>query len=256
MVQVFILTRLIAACIVFCGGCVYSNECEATAAWVTSAGLPESSCTVISTLPFFANSCPTVPDGIACTADYNPQVSLRSSLECHKYSLFSFDSNAFISVLWQTCDNDCRYDNTCLAEASGATGCTDSCPLPDAEIVCTKEYNPVVCGGCTYSNACIGTAAGFAESDCSTVCPDSSTAAEGVSCTLEYAPVFCQGCEFANECVATSLGFDVAADCASIATAQTTATDGPTDAPTSAANGTMQIVAAMVAAFMLGTLLI
>lgn len=59
---------------VFCGGCVYPNECEATAAWVTSAGLPESSCVVISTLPAFASTCPTIPDDTACTADYRPQV--------------------------------------------------------------------------------------------------------------------------------------------------------------------------------------
>ena len=161
-----------------------------------------------------------------------------------------------ISVLSQTCDGDCTYDNTCLAEAAGATGCTASCPLPDAEIACTREYAPVVCGGCTYSNACSGTAAGFTESDCSTVCPDSSTAGEGVACTLEYAPVFCQGCEFANECVAASLGFDVAVDCASIGTVQSSATDGPTDDPTSAGNGAKQLITTMVASFMFGALLI
>lgn len=182
-----------------------------------------------------------------------------------------------------------------MAEAAGATGCVDSCPLPDAEIMCTREYAPVICNGCTYSNACSGTAAGFAESDCSAVCPDSATPVEGVACTLEYAPVFCQGCEFANECVATSLGFDVATDCASIATRQTTATDEPTGDPTpdttpapptspgssptsttgsgpeptpgsgatptvestpSAASGTTQIVTSMVAVFLFGTLLI
>ena len=58
--------------------------------------------------------CPAVPEGTACTFDYVPQ----------------------------TCDNGCTYDNTCLAEAAGATGCSETCSVPDGTVACTLDYAP------------------------------------------------------------------------------------------------------------------
>lgn len=214
----------------FCGGCLYSNQCETQAAWVTSAGLPESSCVAINTLPFVAQACPKVPGDIACVLNYSPQ----------------------------TCDHDCRYDNECLAQAAGAAGCKDSCPLSDSNVLCTREYEPVICNGCVYNNNCLATAANFATTDCTPICPEidaaSVTSADGTPCTADYSPVYCQGCEFDNKCIAESAGFVVADDCASITTPTTrmTAEDTPVE-DTSGGGASMkqQAVTTLVAAMMI-----
>lgn len=179
----------------FCGGCFYDNKCLATAAW-EAVGLSADSCVDVSEY-LAANTCPKVPDGTACTLNYDPV----------------------------TCDGDCVYDNSCLSDAAGATGCASTtCPNPDANVACTADYDPVICpGGCIYSNDCLAKAAGITDT-CSPLCPDP---AEGVACTADYAPVLCPGgsCQYSNSCLAEAAGFT---DCAPITTVNVAASGCPT----------------------------
>ena len=54
---------------------------------------------------------------------------------------FSFDGAPPISPHCSspavTC-NGCNYDNQCLADAAGQTGCAPSCAVPDASTACTR----------------------------------------------------------------------------------------------------------------------
>ena len=36
-----------------------------------------------------------------------------------------------------------------------------NCPAPDPDVFCILVYDPVVCGGCRYSNDCFAAAAGW-----------------------------------------------------------------------------------------------
>lgn len=88
-----------------------------------------------------------------------------------------------------TCDGDCQYDNSCLAEAAGASNCVGSCPAPDTTVACPAVFAPVACGGtqwCLYDNLCTALAAGQEEIDCVRDCPTNTQ--EGVACTFEYDP--------------------------------------------------------------------
>merc|ERR1712048_279415 len=56
------------------------------------------------------------------------------------------------------CENNCKYDNLCMANAAKQSNC---CPVPDESVVCTFEYDPVTCAdGCVYENGCVAKAAG------------------------------------------------------------------------------------------------
>jgi hypothetical protein len=88
-------------------------------------------------------SCPNVPDGIPCTANYLPL----------------------------SCDG-CVYDNSCLAKAAGFSEgqCQQvrggSCPTGPGGAPCPLNYAPVSCDGCEYANSCSAEAAGFPEGQC------------------------------------------------------------------------------------------
>jgi hypothetical protein len=100
------------------------------------------------------------------------------------------------------------------SRASQPTGtpAPNTCPQPAPDRVCTKEYQPVLCKGCRYANACVAASAGFRADDCLTEdpaksekkCPDP---APGIICTMEYAPVLCDGCKYPNGCVAGAAGY-------------------------------------------------
>lgn len=45
-----------------------------------------------------------------------------------------------------------------------------SCPDPDP-ILCPVNFDPVTCSGCTYSNLCLATTAGFDAGDCQAFTP-------------------------------------------------------------------------------------
>jgi len=87
-----------------------------------------------------------------------------------------------------------------------------TCPPPKADVACTKDYKPVVCGGCEYANACFAGAAGFKAEQCAPktaedakkTCP---TPSPNFVCTMEYAPVKCDGCLYPNACTAGAAGF-------------------------------------------------
>jgi hypothetical protein len=93
-----------------------------------------------------AGSCPSVPDGIPCTANYLPL----------------------------SCDG-CVYDNSCLAKAAGFSKgqCQQarggSCPTGPGGTPCPLNYAPVSCDGCEYANLCSAEAAGFPEGQCQPV---------------------------------------------------------------------------------------
>jgi hypothetical protein len=97
--------------------------------------------------------------------------------------------------------------------AGTAPARTTPCPDPKPDVVCTKEYNPVLCDGCRYANPCLAGAAGFTSGQCVSErspeagkkpCPEP---APDVICTMEYAPVICDGCRYSNGCVAGAAGF-------------------------------------------------
>jgi hypothetical protein len=100
------------------------------------------------------------------------------------------------------------------ATTTAATSGTRSapCPTPKPDVICTKEYRPVVCDGCEYANACIAGAAGFkaeqcvlkAAEDAKKSCP---TPSPNFICPMEYAPVKCDGCLYPNACTAGAAGF-------------------------------------------------
>jgi len=89
---------------------------------------------------------------------------------------------------------------------------TTPCPPVKTDVICTKEYRPVLCDGCRYANPCLAGAAGFKADQC---VPDSDEAAKkkcpgpapGIVCTMEYAPVICDGCRYSNGCTAGAAGF-------------------------------------------------
>lgn len=78
------------------------------------------------------------------------------------------NNNPNLSVCTQECATA-----TCPAEAAEQgllhAGLSDSCPVPDPEAVCFLLYDPVDCGGCVYSNACIATAAGLNVATCTAI---------------------------------------------------------------------------------------
>src|SRR5262245_16616251 len=53
-----------------------------------------------------------------------------------------------------------------MTTAPGSGKTAKICPEPKADVICTREYKPVVCDGCEYSNACIAGAAGFKPEQC------------------------------------------------------------------------------------------
>jgi hypothetical protein len=98
------------------------------------------------------------------------------------------------------------------ASTTAANGTSaKTCPTPSPDVICTKEYKPVVCEGCEYANACIAGAAGFKAEQCA---PKNEDAAKkcpepkpDVICPMQYAPVVCEGCRYSNACVAGAAGF-------------------------------------------------
>lgn len=121
-----------------------------------------------------SNECPLPPSGTACILSFDPV----------------------------KCDDDCVYDNLCLAEASGQSNCSGLCADPNPGTACTRELAPVICDdGCVYDSTCLAGAAG--QTDCSGVCPTPSST---VACTLELAPVICDGCVYSNNCIAEAAG--------------------------------------------------
>jgi len=144
-----------------CGGCIYSNPCAANAAWVTGAGLPESSCVEIDTVATASATCPPVVIPSDCTAVFDPV----------------------------TCNGNCFYNSLCIAEAAGATGCTSTCPPPSSDSECGSESEAFICGdGCVYQNSCRAEEAGFTpSSDCAPTCRfDLETIA--AACPRDYSP--------------------------------------------------------------------
>ena len=194
------VSESVAACTldfnpVVCGDCEYSNLCNAEA-----AGFAEDDCELVNF------ECPEMVDVVACTMEYLP-------VQCG--------------------DNNCEYSNLCSAQAAGfaqyncevVTDLTEAlpeqlqdsqavnlteCPVSESVTACTLEFNPVVCGGCEYSNLCNAEAAGFAEDDCELVNSECPEMAAGVACTMEYLPVQCgeNNCEYSNLCSGTAAGFE------------------------------------------------
>lgn len=140
--------------------------------------------------------CPQMRAGVSCPQNYDPVV----------------------------CDK-CEYGNLCEAQAAGfkagqcvkkgtkpaAPPAAQTCPPSKADVVCTKEYKPVVCNGCEYANPCLAGAADFKAEQClpkaeaaKKACPEPKP---GVVCTMEYAPVKCDGCLYPNACTAGAAGF-------------------------------------------------
>jgi len=194
------VSESVAACTldfnpVVCGDCEYSNLCNAEA-----AGFAEDDCELVNF------ECPEMVDVVACTMEYLP-------VQCGDYN--------------------CEYSNLCNAQAAGfaqyncevVTDLTEAlpeqlqdsqavnlteCPVSESVTACTLEFNPVVCGGCEYSNLCNAEAAGFAEDDCELVNSECPEMAAGVACTMEYLPVQCgeNNCEYSNLCSGTAAGFE------------------------------------------------
>lgn len=104
------------------------------------------------------------------------------------------------------------FGNACMERAAppaSTPAAAKTCPQPRPDAICTKEYRPVVCNGCEYSNPCLGAAAGFKAEECAPkaaakTCPQPKP---DVVCTMEYAPVICEGCRYPNACAAGAAGF-------------------------------------------------
>ena len=106
-----------------CGSCEYANQCLADAAGATD-------CSAVT-------ECSAVPEGIACTANYEPV----------------------------TCGADkCAYSNQCEADAAGATDCCRN-PIDEG---CTQNFDPVECGKnrCYYVNECVAEKSGYDPESC------------------------------------------------------------------------------------------
>jgi len=99
-----------------------------------------------------------------------------------------------------TCEDDSTYDNLCHAESAQQLNC---CQIPDENTACIERYAPVKCeNDCTYDNLCLAESA--QQSNCCPV-PD-----EGAACIEIYAPVKCEnGCAYENDCFAVAAGFDI-----------------------------------------------
>ena len=66
-----------------------------------------------------------------------------------------------------TCgDNNCPYDNLCLAQLAGFTE-SQCCQVPFPGS-CDLSFDPHVCGSaqCEYTNLCIALASGYTEEQC------------------------------------------------------------------------------------------
>lgn len=132
-------------------GCVYSNDCLAEA-----AGFFEKDC--VPQVQHDATELLAEP--VAPVPDENQEVTCPKSDDtpCTKiYRPVSCSANGFVG---------CVYSNECFAAAAGFAkdDCvkqSDVCPGPNPKILCTMEYNPVICNGCRYSNPCLARAAGF-----------------------------------------------------------------------------------------------
>jgi hypothetical protein len=96
------------------------------------------------------------------------------------------------------------------------------CPKPSKETICTFEYRPVTCNGCSYPNSCIAAAAlgDLTTASCDskprekpptksptyspTTAPVCPLPPPGTICTFEYEPLTCNGCPYSNGCIATA----------------------------------------------------
>ncbi|CAB9503318.1 Eukaryotic cytochrome b561 [Seminavis robusta] len=167
--------------------CFYDNTCLAASA------VGPADCVEIAT-PENPSSCPQPPASIACTLEFDEKM-------CG--------------------DMDCRYSNTCLAEAAGFISSTDcrspNCPAAGGtDEECGTEIDIVHCGpySCPYPNRCWSRLAGWAPVECTPAsCPSPPS---GIACVLEYDPMICYsesqagvpGCSYSNSCLAESAGYN------------------------------------------------
>lgn len=193
---------------ILCGeeGCPYDNDCIAEAAGYNatkdcSPSTPGSSCPVggITACPFIyapivcgEEDCPYDNDCLAENAGYNVAV------DCTPASVPVPDPAAVPPVA-SSCpgpngevpctfdlqpvvcgEDECTYDNQCLASASGyaeddCVSTLDNTPVgtdcPVGTAPCSKIYQPILCGGCKYNNFCLANAAGWELADCVAALP-------------------------------------------------------------------------------------
>jgi len=92
-------------------------------------------------------------------------------------------------------NQNCNYDNRCIAKFAGAKNCCPSIPM---YTICPRLYAPVICGKrkarCKYDNKCMAKAAG-AHRCC-------RLPSEYVVCPKIYNPVQCGRCKYDNACLA------------------------------------------------------
>lgn len=123
------------------------------------------------------------------------------------------DKNTNVCACSSITNSPCDDGEVCAEDENGSFSCSPdpslepqtTCPEPNSDVVCTDEFDPVVCkGDCKYSNQCVATSANstFTSETCQPDCPEF----DGF-CTQEFAPVECNGCEYSNQCEATGAGF-------------------------------------------------
>ncbi len=152
--------------------------------------------------------------GEACVIDAEGSFACVASPEPLTICPEPGDTICTLEYLPVLCTGDCEYSNQCVATSADPTFTAETCelvnppesicPVPGNEIICTKEYVPVLCpGDCEYSNQCIATSANpaFTADTCELVEPECPLST-GI-CTQEFAPVNCSGCQYSNQCIAT-----------------------------------------------------
>jgi hypothetical protein len=157
-----------------CNGCIYENGC-----WAGGAGYSETDCVLleepIPVIPYEAVACKSDPD---CIPYEEPiPVNPDEALECNES-----DPDLICFALFAPVNcKGCIYDNGCLAGGAGYSeaDCVQlqepipvnpvenpKCDQKDPDLVCSTDFEPVVCNGCKFSNGCWAAGAGYSETDC------------------------------------------------------------------------------------------
>jgi hypothetical protein len=170
-------------------------------------------------------TCPVIPDGVACTMEYEPVTC--GSLSCE----YSNSCNAEAAG-WKI-NSECKSGTTSSETSTTNTTTTTTrttCPVPKAGVMCTADFRNTSCGSppCFYSNPCNAGATGaWKEGDC-TVLDDPTPVVATDTCPPTNPTVRCasspdayqcgdNNCYYGSECVATTSGWDVDTECDRVA---------------------------------------